>query len=208
MRRVWRLPFQHISEYTEVMVANIKGKRGQKRTETVSVRLDPKLRYLAELAARKQRRTISSFIEWAIETSLDKVMLVEGFGNDAVSIASRAERLWDVDPVDRFVHLAFHYPALMNHEEQLIWKLVCGNGAFWRGRRNEEQEWVYKTGSESLLSLGNLGNYWEMLGEIARGERPESDLPDMDNPVPRRSVITTAKSDMPEAPIDDEDIPF
>ena len=35
------------------------------RTETVTIRLDPKLRYLTELAARKQRRTVSSFIEWA-----------------------------------------------------------------------------------------------------------------------------------------------
>ena len=33
------------------------------RSETVTVRLDPKLRYLAELGARSQRRTVSSFIE-------------------------------------------------------------------------------------------------------------------------------------------------
>ena len=31
------------------------------RSETVTVRLDPKLRYLAELAARIQRRSVSSF---------------------------------------------------------------------------------------------------------------------------------------------------
>ena len=30
------------------------------RSETVTVRLDPKLRYLAELAARIHRRTLSS----------------------------------------------------------------------------------------------------------------------------------------------------
>ena len=41
------------------------------RSETVTVRLAPKLRYLAELAARKQRRTLSSFIEWAIEETLE-----------------------------------------------------------------------------------------------------------------------------------------
>jgi hypothetical protein len=37
------------------------------RSETVTVRLDPKLRYLAELAARLHRRTLSSYIEWAIK---------------------------------------------------------------------------------------------------------------------------------------------
>ena len=36
------------------------------RSETVTVRLDPKLRYLAELAARLHRRTLSSYVEWAI----------------------------------------------------------------------------------------------------------------------------------------------
>ena len=49
------------------------------RSETVTIRLDPKLRYLTELAARKHRRTVSSFIEWAIESMLDKVVLREEY---------------------------------------------------------------------------------------------------------------------------------
>lgn len=36
------------------------------RSETVTMRLTPKLRYLAELAARKHRRTLSSYIEWVL----------------------------------------------------------------------------------------------------------------------------------------------
>lgn len=40
------------------------------RTETVTARLDPKLNYLCELASRAQRRTKSSFIEWAIQEAL------------------------------------------------------------------------------------------------------------------------------------------
>ena len=36
------------------------------RSETVTVRLDPRLRYLAELAARLHRRTLSSYVEWEI----------------------------------------------------------------------------------------------------------------------------------------------
>src|SRR6516165_4850387 len=47
------------------------------RSETVTVRLDPKLRYLGEIAARKQRRTVSSFIEWAIEDVLRRVSIEE-----------------------------------------------------------------------------------------------------------------------------------
>jgi hypothetical protein len=47
------------------------GKLG--RSATVTVRLDPKTRYLAELMARKQRRTLSSFVEWAVEQTLGQV---------------------------------------------------------------------------------------------------------------------------------------
>jgi len=49
------------------------------RSETVTIRLDPKLRYLTELAARQQRRTLSSFIEWAIDSALKDVVLREEY---------------------------------------------------------------------------------------------------------------------------------
>lgn len=41
-----------------------------RRSETVTVRLDPRMNYLAELAARSQRRTKSSFIEWAVQEAI------------------------------------------------------------------------------------------------------------------------------------------
>ena len=66
------------------------------RSETVTVRLDPKLRYLAELAARKQRRTVSSFIEWAVEQSFSGVNLYQGTGyngDESVTVEHEAARL-------------------------------------------------------------------------------------------------------------------
>jgi hypothetical protein len=43
---------------TESPESKRKGGGKLSRSETVTVRLDPKLRYLAELAALKQRRTL------------------------------------------------------------------------------------------------------------------------------------------------------
>lgn len=96
------------------------------RSETVSVRLDPKLRYLAELAARKQRRSLSSYIEWAVEESLGNVMLyVDGnYGEHNASVSSESDRLWDVDESERFIKLAINYPELLTHEEQERWKML------------------------------------------------------------------------------------
>lgn len=104
-----------------------KGSSKLSRSETVTVRLDPKLRYLAELASRKQRRTLSSFIEWAVEESLRTVILYHGTGyngDDSLSVEDEVWRLWDVDESERFVRLAILYPELLNHQEQEIWKLI------------------------------------------------------------------------------------
>src|ERR1700682_2861460 len=106
-----------------------KGKRGSRsrsggkltRSEAIGVRLDPKLKYLAEIAARHQRRTLSSFIEWAIEESLHHCRLS---GTSMANIADEASQLWDVDESDRFVRLAFNHPELLNYEEQRLWKLI------------------------------------------------------------------------------------
>ncbi len=78
------------------------------RSETVTVRLNPELRFLAEIAARKQHRTLSSFIEWAVQEATVEV----------------PPALWDVDETDRFINLAINEPALLTFEEQRLWKMI------------------------------------------------------------------------------------
>lgn len=101
------------------------------RTETVTVRLDPKLRYLAELAARKQRRTLSSFIEWAIEQSLESVSLKDVKNGEPSDLSMIADSLWSVGPPERLLKLALKCPELLNYKEQRMWKLIDEWGAFW-----------------------------------------------------------------------------
>lgn len=48
------------------------------RSETVTVRLDPRLNYLTEIAGRSQRRTKSSFVEWAVQEAIRKLGIDEG----------------------------------------------------------------------------------------------------------------------------------
>ena len=88
-------------------------------TETVSVRLDPKTRYLAELAARKHRRSLSNYIAWAIAPSLSECRLG---AEDGITLDEESEYLWDVVEGGRFVKLAERHPELLNFEEQLQWK--------------------------------------------------------------------------------------
>jgi hypothetical protein len=82
-----------------------------RRTQTVTLRLDPKLRYLTDLAARSQRRTTSGFIEWAIEGSFSEVPVYSESGG-VVLLAEIDNYLWDVDESDRFLKTCFCLPKL------------------------------------------------------------------------------------------------
>jgi hypothetical protein len=116
------------------------------RSETVTVRLDPKLRYLADLAARKHRRTLSSFIEWAVEASLRGVKLYQGSGyngDDDITVDDESSQLWDVDDSERFARLAIKYPELLTHQEQEIWKLLQDSGLFLSARFRDSNGMVF-----------------------------------------------------------------
>lgn len=148
------------------------------RSETVTVRLDPKLRYLAELAARLHRRTLSSYIEWAIEGSLNNnVLKVDPSDGRGPSIKDEAEYLWDVDDADRFAKLALRYPHLLTHEEQVRWKLIRENGYLWSGCFDgPEHEWTW-TVQESSLLFERLREHWAVFCEVADTRRGQDRLP-------------------------------
>ena len=148
------------------------------RSETVTVRLDPHLRYLAELAARKQRRTLSSYIEWVVEESLSKICLREGTNyNENTSLADEKVNLWDVDEADRFVILALTYPEMLNHHEQILWKLIRENEFLWKGKRdNITKRWTWKIQKETLI-LERLREHWTIFNKVAKGEANKTLLP-------------------------------
>lgn len=149
------------------------------RSETVTVRLDPKLNYLSELAARAQRRTKSSFIEWAVQEALRQVPIpdVYDFGSNGVYIAEWAQDLWQVDEPDRVMMLALKAPALLTYEEQHYWRIVRECGAFWLGSYSGPGEsWAWKLKLDSL-QLELVRNHWPTIKALAEGEPVANQLP-------------------------------
>lgn len=170
------------------------------RSEVVTVRLDPKLRYLAELAARKQRRTVSSFIEWAIERGLDSARLSSS-DNDP-TMWEEANALWDVDETDRFVKLALAHPDLLTHQQQVLWKLICENGYCWKGRYNHEDEWSWSPSPNGVL-IERIRQHWENFNEAAAGNSDaKSKLPTWNKTRPSGTKKAGKFDDM------EDDIPF
>ena len=151
------------------------------RSITVGVRLDPKVRYLAELAARKQRRSLSSFIEWVVQESFERILLREkgslADNDHETSIADAADWLWDIDEADRFARVALFYPDLLTHEEQVTWKLIRENEYLWRGYRdNVTGEWTWRTDQKNFM-FERLREHWDKFKAVAAGEAHKSTLP-------------------------------
>ena len=121
------------------------------RSEVVTVRMDSQLHYLAELAARKHRRTLSSFVEWAVQQSFKTVEMYHGSESgynrdESVFLSDMETKLWDVDQSERFVRLAILYPDLLTHEEQERWKMLTDSQlltlAMQRNNGNRSWDWA------------------------------------------------------------------
>lgn len=115
---------------------NRKAKAGVPRTEVFALRLDPKLKYLAEIAARKQRRSLANFVEWAIEEALKGVPLAEAdINGNGPTVANVATQLWALDEPDRLRNLATHYPELLSYDEQFVWRVICEHSTYNSGTK-------------------------------------------------------------------------
>lgn len=177
------LSFEQSLPEKAVKAEGRKGGAKLSRSETVTVRLDPKLNYLCDLAARAQRRTKSSFIEWAVAESLATVSIPDMVSFDfasgeerSVSIQQKSQALWHVDEPDRLVALAIHAPSLLNHEEQLIWRIVKENGLIWKGKYNSQGDWTWVIDEDSLLR-DRLREHWDVFKSVALGDLDSASLP-------------------------------
>jgi hypothetical protein len=143
-----------------------------KRSMNLIVRVSPELRYLAEIAARVQRRTVSSFAEWAVEQALFRVFLDQG-----KSVGDLRFELWDVDEADRFGTLALRYPGLLTHEEQVLWKLIDNDEYYWKKIKTDKDGYLNWNRNENNLDWEALREWWDALKQVAKGEQSKSVLP-------------------------------
>jgi len=152
-----------------------RARSGNAKSETLSVRLNVKVRYLVDLAARKQRRTLSSYVAWALEDSLSRVFITEEVDSrgNRKSLSEVGMSLWDPE---RLVRLALKYPELLTFHEQLVWKLIRENHYLWK------RSWADNSTqdlSEADLDWQRLHEIWEIFNAVARGDRPKSELPSL-----------------------------
>jgi len=137
--------------------------------EVITVRLSPKLKYALELLSRKQHRTQSAVVTWAIQEMIntDHGLLKTNTRGTKISVDNMLEVLWDVHPADRLVKLVTHWPELMTYEEDSMVESIIDN------------EWGWpKKGDRATKELRNIWS--DLFFHYETGEWMEAQEPDWD----------------------------
>jgi hypothetical protein len=135
------------------------------RSEVVTIRVDPKIRFGLELLSRKQYRNLSSVVEWAINEAIKGDQGIEDL-----------DFIWDIEEADRFVKLAILYPNLLAYEEQILWKLLRENGILWKGRYDANNDWTWVCQLDTAI-FEQIRKYYESFKKVAAGQASPDALP-------------------------------
>lgn len=125
-------------------------------TISVSLRIDPKTKYLIDLLARDQKRTITGVIEWAIERAAAQ----ERFDNDSNTFYDEViDDLWSTDESIRLITLALSKPSLLDYDQTRIWETIQASPDFWRISNPGSAPKLHKEWIDAPM----IQAYWEPL---------------------------------------------
>lgn len=150
-----------------------KTKEGAPRTEVFAMRFDPKLKYLAEIAARKQRRSMANFVEWAVEQALNNVYLVErnDYNNQGETVADATSKLWALDESDRLIRIATNFHELLTYDEQTIWRVICEHVAY-----DKDAKMVISFKEKDDVDVNLVRDCWPEIKAYALGTGTKEEL--------------------------------
>ena len=105
-------------------------KKSKKNSTSVnlSLRLDPRSKYLIDLLSRHQKRTITGVIEWAVERAGAEAIFDSEHG---INFLEAINNLWSTDESVRLANLALARPDLLDYDELRIWETIKVSPGFW-----------------------------------------------------------------------------
>ncbi|PLU84305.1 hypothetical protein CXG45_27180 [Pseudomonas plecoglossicida] len=112
-----------------------------KKTETLTLRLDPKTKYAIELLARSQKRTLAGAIEWAVERSLSSQMVDTVHGEQPLKTV--VDETWYPDDLVGVATLGAHAPHLLNHHESCLWAVIKNTPVLYTELRDAQGKLIY-----------------------------------------------------------------
>jgi hypothetical protein len=159
----------------------VKKKGGGKlgRSEIVQVRFDPQLRFAADLAARAQKRTLSSYIESTVfkdiqtiqvDFLVDDSFLSSRNSSNPVMLSELIKKLWHPDEILRFINIAEHAPLLLSKEESLRWHFITKQRSYWHEPSDSEPQKLFmkflRAMWDHLVEMSDEDDYdWDLHAE-------------------------------------------
>lgn len=172
-------------------MARKKGGGGKlNRSEIIQARLDPKTHMAAEIMARSERRTLSSFIERSIELAAKTYKIKRNLffpwwsenpelycgkkiysKSDTVTVEKAVQDIGTEHESIRFFKFASYFPELLNKHEEDMFNKITFTKYFWMHYpvNTEDKEgnilrkdWVQVDAIEGLVQV-NLFQYWEKI---------------------------------------------
>lgn len=102
------------------------------RTDSVTVRISPRLKYGLELLARKQHRSVSAVVEAALTQALATERASAG---SETSLADVVDSTWSALEAQRVLRLATDFPNLLSFEEEQTVELIRSLPGTWETGR-------------------------------------------------------------------------
>lgn len=134
------------------------GRKSQK-SEVITIRMSPALKFGAEFASQVLGKNKTEFISDAIKQKMAESEL------EGRSVEDIARELWDLDGAVRLAKTAFAYPAYLPPALKLCWRVVEYCPYFWRSIEREEggvARVAWETKPDWLVER-NLSEQWENL---------------------------------------------
>ncbi|UOO87995.1 hypothetical protein LVJ82_10870 [Vitreoscilla massiliensis] len=172
---------------------------GGKKTDNLTVRFEPKLRYLAEIAAKSQKRSLSAFVEWAVENILNDVEVKDRV-NRFVKLSEVSNALWDVNEIERFIRLAIVLPDLLTFEEQKIWKIITSYPYCFSYYPDRDLFFDLDD-----VNFKNIIKHWDLL--VSAAEQSKDAITELDT-LEKNYSMPPARIKPPALGDLDDDIPF
>src|SRR3990167_395646 len=172
-------------------MARKKGGGGKlNRSEIIQARLDPKLHMAAEIMARAERRTLSSFIERSIEQMAKTLKVKRNLFNtwmspdyeiftqdklyshfDRVTVEEAVKDIHGNHEAISFFKFASYFPELLTRDEEELFRTIISIPYFWMYYpiNTEDQKgriihtsWAQVNAVEGLV-YDHLIEYWDSL---------------------------------------------
>lgn len=130
---------------------------GGKKSDAISLRVDPITRYALDLAARVTRRNISGVIEASIDDYFAKLLIPETEDSSgARSVKEVVSEIWSPNEVERLVMLGIRYPDLLDFDEKRRFKVINDTAELWESVYRREDSFRWKFAVEMWDQLGPM----------------------------------------------------